>query len=200
MRLIHSDLADLCKTITVVLSHLHVLNSNAMSHYIKCITNKSVLIIAITLGTKQILFTQKLAKRPNILMLCIDDMNDWYGFLGGHPEAKTPHMDKLAAKGVNFTNAHCTAPGCSPSRNAIMLGAEPHNLGLYPFYKLENVDSAEMAPYTALPHLLCKNDYTTCGITKVYHNPDNTWQTEKDWDEYTNTEHDTPSAFIILNL
>ena len=43
-------------------------------------------------------------KKPNVLFIAIDDMNDWTGFLGGHPEAKTPHMDKLANLGVNFSN------------------------------------------------------------------------------------------------
>ena len=75
-------------------------------------------------------------EKPNILMLCIDDMNDWVGFLGGHPQAKTPNMDKLANRGVNFTKAYCTAPGCSPSRNALLFGIEPHNSGLYPFYDI----------------------------------------------------------------
>ncbi|MEM9158476.1 MAG: sulfatase [Verrucomicrobiota bacterium] len=122
--------------------------------------------------------------RPNILMLCIDDMNDWCGFLGGHPEAKTPHMDKLAAKGVNFTNAHCASPACSPSRNAIMLGVEPHNSGFYPFYKLENVDREVLDRYTNLPRHFKENGYTTCGITKVFHNPDNTYEKEETWDDY----------------
>jgi len=60
--------------------------------------------------------------RPNILFIAIDDMNDWTGFLGGHPQTQTPNMDRLAKKGVNFTNAHCSAPGCSPSRNALLYG------------------------------------------------------------------------------
>ena len=77
---------------------------------------------------------------PNILMICVDDLNDWVGFLGGHPQTITPNMDKLASMGVNFTNAHCTAPGCSPSRNALLFGVEPHKSGLYPFYNLNNVN------------------------------------------------------------
>ena len=36
------------------------------------------------------------AEKPNILFIAIDDMNDWTGFLGGHPQAQTPKMDKLA--------------------------------------------------------------------------------------------------------
>ena len=44
---------------------------------------------------------------PNILFIAIDDLNDWVGCLGGHPQAKTPHMDRLARRGTLFTNAHC---------------------------------------------------------------------------------------------
>ena len=53
---------------------------------------------------------EKSPARPNVLFIAIDDMNDWTGFLGGHPEARTPQMDRLAKKGVNFTNAHCSGP------------------------------------------------------------------------------------------
>lgn len=130
------------------------------------------------------LTTSMAKERPNVLMLCIDDMNDWCGFLGGHPQAKTPHMDKLARKGVNFTNAHCPAPGCSPSRNAILLGVEPHKSGLYPFYKLENVGREVLDRYTNLPRLFKENGYKTCGITKVFHNPDNRYEEKLTWNEY----------------
>ncbi len=46
------------------------------------------------------------AKPPNILMIAIDDQNDWIGCLGGHPQALTPTIDALAARGTVFTNAH----------------------------------------------------------------------------------------------
>ena len=124
------------------------------------------------------------AEKPNILMLCIDDMNDWTGFLGGHPQAKTPNMDKLAARGVNFINAYCAAPGCSPSRNAILFGIEPHNSGLYPFYNINHIEPGVLDKYTPLPKLYKDNGYTTCGLTKVWHNPDNTYRQDEQWDEY----------------
>lgn len=60
--------------------------------------------------------------QPNVLMICIDDLNDWVGFLGGHPEALTPHMDALARRGRTFTNAHCAVPVCSCSRASVMSG------------------------------------------------------------------------------
>ena len=47
------------------------------------------------------------AARPNVLFIAIDDLNDWVGCLGGHPQVKTPHIDRLAARGTLFTNAHC---------------------------------------------------------------------------------------------
>ena len=46
------------------------------------------------------------SKKPNILFIAIDDLNDWVGFMGGHPQARTPHMDALAKQGRNFINAH----------------------------------------------------------------------------------------------
>jgi hypothetical protein len=64
------------------------------------------------------------APRPNVLMICIDDLNDWVGFLKGHPEAVTPHMDALAKRGRRFANAHCAVPVCSPSRVSVMSGVE----------------------------------------------------------------------------
>jgi len=64
---------------------------------------------------------QPKSDRPNILFIAIDDMNDWTGFLGGHPQAITPNMDKLAEKGVNFSNAHCAAPGMFPEPQRVAL-------------------------------------------------------------------------------
>ena len=57
--------------------------------------------------------------KPNVLFIAIDDLNDWTGTLMGNPQAKTPHMDKLASQGMVFANAHCAAPACGPSRSAI---------------------------------------------------------------------------------
>ena len=69
--------------------------------------------------------------KPNVLFIAIDDLNDWIGCLGGHPQALTPNLDRLAASSVLFTNAHCPAPACNPSRSAIFTGISPHRSGLY---------------------------------------------------------------------
>ncbi len=69
--------------------------------------------------------------KPNVLFIAIDDLNDWVSFMGGHPQAVTPHMDALAKRGRNFTNAHCSVPVCSASRVTVMSGVTPTTHGSY---------------------------------------------------------------------
>lgn len=69
--------------------------------------------------------------QPNVVMISIDDLNDWTGFLGGHPEAQTPNMDALAKNGRIFTNAHCAVPVCSCSRVSVMSGLAATSHGSY---------------------------------------------------------------------
>src|SRR3954452_12619539 len=71
------------------------------------------------------------AEKPNVLFIAIDDLNDWVGPLGGHPQVKTPNLDKLAARGTTFTNAHCQAPLCNPSRTSLLTGLRPSTTGVY---------------------------------------------------------------------
>src|SRR5438105_5946016 len=70
-------------------------------------------------------------ERPNVLFIAIDDQNDWIGCLGGHPQVKTPNIDRLAKRGTLFTNAHCQAPLCNPSRSSLLTGLRPSSTGIY---------------------------------------------------------------------
>lgn len=45
-------------------------------------------------------------ERPNVLFISVDDLNDWVGCMGGHPQSRTPNIDRLANSGCLFTNAH----------------------------------------------------------------------------------------------
>ncbi len=149
------------------------------------------------------------AEKPNIVFIAIDDMNDWVGFLGGHPQALTPNMDRLAEAGVNFRNAHCAAPGCSPSRNALLFGVQPFHSGLYPFYDLEKMDPKILEPYTTLPQLYKDNGYDTYCAGKIHHGSG--WNYEKgglrQWTEtnYENRKklpglkHDAEAGYVIGN-
>ena len=71
------------------------------------------------------------AARPNVLFIASDDLNDWLGCMGGHPQVKTPHLDALAARGTLFLNAHCQAPVCNPSRTSLLLGLRPSSTGIH---------------------------------------------------------------------
>jgi arylsulfatase A-like enzyme len=74
------------------------------------------------------------AKRLNVLFLAVDDMKDWVNCLGGYEgTVHTPNIDRLAKRGMLFTNAHCPSPKCAPSRAAIMTGLRPSTTGLYEF-------------------------------------------------------------------
>lgn len=63
--------------------------------------------------------------RPNIIMIVLDDLNDYLGVMDGHQQAITPNLDKLAGEGILFVNAHSNAPVCAPSRASFMSGILP---------------------------------------------------------------------------
>src|SRR5262245_18863206 len=71
------------------------------------------------------------AAKPNVVFIAIDDQNDWLGCLQGHPLVKTPNIDRLAGRGTLFTNAHCQAPLCNPSRTSLMLSLHPSTTGIH---------------------------------------------------------------------
>ena len=56
--------------------------------------------------------TTKQDIQPNVLFISFDDLNDWTGCLSGHPQTITPNINRLAKKGVLFTNAHCADTMC----------------------------------------------------------------------------------------
>jgi arylsulfatase A-like enzyme len=72
-----------------------------------------------------------LDKKMNILFIPVDDLNHWVTYFGRNIQCKTPNLDRLSAMGVSFTNAHCAAPACCPSRAALMSGIRPSTSGVY---------------------------------------------------------------------
>ena len=116
--------------------------------------------------------------KPNVLFIAIDDLNDWVGHLGGHPDVKTPHLDRLARRGVSFTNAHCAAPACNPSRAALMSGLRPSTTGIYK--NAHNwVDT--LADTTTLGEHFRACGYRVLGGGKIFHG---SLSPDKYWDEY----------------
>ena len=70
-------------------------------------------------------------ERPDIVFIIVDDLNDWLGCLGGHPDAKSPNIDALADAGMLFSQAYCNSPQCRPSRTSLMTGVYPFKTGTY---------------------------------------------------------------------
>jgi arylsulfatase A-like enzyme len=106
-------------------------------------------------------------ERPNVLFIAVDDLNDWVGFLDGHPQVKTPHMDRLAARGVVFANAHCAAPLCNPSRAAVFSGLLPWETGVL---GNDDGDIRKLRPdRVLLPGHFQQAGYRTFGTGKLLH-------------------------------
>jgi len=123
---------------------------------------------------------------PNILFIAIDDLNDWIGCLGGHPQAKTPNIDRLAARGLLFTNAHCAAPACNPSRTSLMTGIRPSTSGVY----LNNNPWRPVMPdaVTLTQHFM-QHNYRAIGRGKIFHG---SYSDPASWNEYIPRKGDPP--------
>ncbi|MCA9135845.1 MAG: sulfatase [Planctomycetales bacterium] len=106
--------------------------------------------------------------RPNILVISIDDLNDWVGCLGGHPNARTPNIDRLAARGTLFANTHCQAPICTPSRASLVLGKYPSTTGLY-FLQPGLAEYKLQSPGDMLVQHFAAAGYHTMGAGKFVH-------------------------------
>jgi arylsulfatase A-like enzyme len=105
---------------------------------------------------------------PNVLMIVIDDLNDWVGAWQAHPLAATPNLDRLARRGTRFLNAHCNAPLCNPSRTSVMLGLRPSSTGIYglaPWFR----ELPQLAARVTLPQYFRQHGFSTATTGKVYH-------------------------------
>ena len=106
--------------------------------------------------------------KPNILLIVFDDLNDWVSPLGGHPQARTPNFERLARRGMTFTNAHITAPLCNPSRASLMSGMLSSSLGVY--VNRQDWRKAEaLSGKPVLPQFLQSGGYRTLGAGKLFH-------------------------------
>ena len=106
------------------------------------------------------------ADRPNVLFIAVDDLNDWIGCLGGHPQTRSPNIDRLAKRGVLFRNAQCAAPACNPSRAALLTGIRPSTSGVYhnpqPWRPV-------MPDAVTLPQHFMAHGYRVTGAGKIFH-------------------------------
>jgi len=122
-------------------------------------------LAALTLGACGRAAAHK-ADRPNVLFIAVDDLNDWIGCLGGHPQTRSPNIDRLAKRGVLFRNAQCAAPACNPSRAALLTGIRPSTSGVY--HNPQPWRPA-MPDAVTLPQHFMAHGYRVTGAGKIFH-------------------------------
>ena len=133
-------------------------------------------------------------EKPNVLFIAIDDLNDWIGCLGGHPDTITPNIDRLAGQGVLFTRAYCSAPACNPSRASLLTGIRPSTSGVY----LNSQPWRPVMPHAiTLPRHFKDHGYHVEGRGKIFHGR---WsQDETAWHTYIKRGNDPEPKTKPLN-
>jgi arylsulfatase A-like enzyme len=126
--------------------------------------------------------------RPNVLMVSVDDMNDWVGCLGSYPGVRTPNIDRLASGGVLFTDAHCATPLCNPSRTSIFTGLRPTTSGIY---NNEQYWRPALPDTVTMPEYFRANGYHAAGAGKVLHHVAG-FNPPEIWDEFQLQQFDDP--------
>ncbi|MBX7123782.1 MAG: sulfatase [Opitutaceae bacterium] len=105
--------------------------------------------------------------RPNVLLIIADDLTKTLPCYG-YPIARTPNVDRLAARSVRFDRAYCQYPLCMPSRASFLSGRRPENTGI-----LGNVGKTQRTPQLRdaifLPQHFRANGYFTARLGKVFH-------------------------------
>ena len=120
------------------------------------------------------------AEKPNVLFVICDDLNDSIEGMGGHPQAKTPNLDRFMKSAVRFDNAHANVPICGPSRASLFSGIYPHSSGYYGWaqnpagggYRKNPKMTFErpvLKECTTFVQNFAQNGYTVFGTGKITH-------------------------------
>jgi arylsulfatase A len=111
----------------------------------------------------------QVARRPNVVLIIMDDLG--YGDIGsyGVKDARTPNLDRLAREGVRLTHAYSNGANCSPTRSALISGRYQQRVGIErPLNTTNDLDRGLPVTGASLPALLKKNGYTT-GLVGKWH-------------------------------
>ena len=129
---------------------------------------KYVLTWSLLVLGQLVCFTTTADDNPNVVFIAVDDLNDWIGCLGGHPQSHTPNINRLAQRGILFTNAHCAAPACNPSRAAVFSGRMPQATGVWANKAVQTLDRT-FPESVLLTTVFNDAGYQTLGTGKLMH-------------------------------
>ena len=105
-------------------------------------------------------------KKPNVLFIALDDLNDWIKVLNPDAPIRTPNIERLAKRGTLFTHAYCASAACNPSRTAILTGLRPSTTGVYG----NKTDWRNALPdAVTLPQHFMTHGYRAEGAGKIFH-------------------------------
>ncbi|GAB1416141.1 hypothetical protein MASR2M117_15470 [Paludibacter sp.] len=126
-------------------------------------------------------------EKPNVLFIIMDDMCDWVGFLGGHDQVISPNLDRLANRGIVFSNAYTAVPLSNPSRTALLTGIQPFVSGIYNNdHKISDFPIVNNSLF--MPQHFKNNGYETIMSGKVFHTKPSNDVLNKMWDDKTNMD------------
>lgn len=127
--------------------------------------------------------------KKNVLLIMVDDLNDNIGILGGHVQAKTPHMDRFAESATSFIRAYTNAPMCGPSRASLFTGIYPHHSNNFfqdPWYNYEVLNNTR-----TMMEQFKESGYQVMGTGKIlHHNKKELWNSFENEADYTPTPFD----------
>jgi choline-sulfatase len=120
------------------------------------------------------------SNKPNVVVIMTDDQGAWALGCAGNEEIRTPHLDRLAERGILFENFFCTSPVCSPARASFLTGRIPSQHGVHDWIRKGNIDDPEgkyrgadrpieyLEGILGYSDVLKQNGYT-CGLSGKWH-------------------------------
>ena len=122
-------------------------------------------LLAAGLGLPALRTPSPAAGRRNVLFIAVDDLKPYLGCYG-HAPAITPHIDRLAARGLTFTRAYCQQAVCSPSRTSLLTGRRPDTTRVC---DLQTHFRGTIPDAVTLPEQFKRHGYATTGFSKIFH-------------------------------
>ena len=149
---------------------------------------RNTLLILITFFLTIVCKDQYLEK-PNILLIMVDDLNDYNEDLMGHPQVISPNIKDFAKTAVSFKNAYSNDPMCGPSRSSMLLGVYPHNSSN--FWQKSWLQNEVLSNTKTIMEKFKENDYNVIGSGKILHHNKNDL-----WSEFKHQADYSPIAYL----